>query len=56
MHGKIIDLPIKPAVSLVRKGNRTGKEASTISMKLSEQDAAHYDETCTAEIPISISG
>lgn len=25
-------------------------------MKLSEQDAAHYDEIRTVEIPISISG
>lgn len=56
MYGKITDLPIKPVVDLMRKGNKASEKANMVSMKLSEQDAAHHEEICTAGIPISISG
>lgn len=51
---KITDLPVKPIMDLMRKGKRASKEISLVSMKLSEQDAAHFEEICTAGILISV--
>lgn len=56
MYGKIIDLPIKPVLDLMKKGNKASKKTSVVSMKLSEQDGAHCEEMCTTGIPTSISG